>query len=120
MLKDEIQRAIAAHGGWKQKLRTAIEAGSTRVPIADVRADNKCAFGQFLYEKLDPSKRNSEDYRKCRDLHSQFHQSAAHVLELAVAGNKKEANQAMAINSQFAKTSALLTGAMMNWQKSGG
>ena len=115
--KNQIQAAIGAHGIWKQRLRAAITQGASEYSVSKVQADNQCDFGKFLYEKLDSDKRNSQEYRRCRELHAQFHKAAARVLELALAGKKDEANQAMGVQSEFAKVSSSLTNAMVGWQK---
>ena len=52
-LKDEISAAIGAHGSWKTRIRTAIESGTSEFSPLNVAADNKCAFGKWLYGVTD-------------------------------------------------------------------
>ena len=49
---DEIDKAISAHGMWKQKLRNAIDTGECESTPAKVKMDNNCAFGKWLYERI--------------------------------------------------------------------
>jgi hypothetical protein len=80
--------------------------------------DNQCKFGQWLYGAgLPAAVKASADYRACLDLHAKFHVAAAHVLELALAGKKADAEKAMQEGSEFAGLSHKLTDAMMRWQK---
>lgn len=112
-----IDKAIAAHARWKSHLRRAIETGNSEFTVAKVRPDNLCEFGQWLLERSGPQ-RLTEHFKTVRDLHSRFHIEASHVLELALAGRRTEAEAAMAIGSPFANVSSRLTIAMTNWKKS--
>ena len=117
-LSDEIQEAIGAHGLWKGRLHTAVETGNSKFTAASVAEDSQCAFGKFLYSNTDPAIRNSAHWRTCLDLHSRFHQSAAHVLQLVLNGNKEAAQKAMDPQSDFFKLSRSLTAEMLKWQAS--
>jgi len=46
-----------------------------------------------------------------------LHKAAAHVLDLALAGQKTQAEAAMQAGSEFATISHDLTDAMLRWQK---
>ncbi len=114
--QDQIKKAIGAHGMWKSRLAAAIEAGKSEFSADAVRKDNLCDFGRWLYgNDLSDAAKKMPDYETCRRLHAQFHESAADVLKLAVAGQKSEALKAMGGTSKFAATSASLTNAMMKW-----
>jgi hypothetical protein len=115
-IKEEIQKAIGAHGMWKMRLSTAIATGKLDAQVADVRADNKCAFGQWLYgDSFPTAERNTEDYKKIKTLHIEFHKTAAQVAELALAGKKDEA-KALVDTGAYKKISSDLTAAMMSWK----
>jgi methyl-accepting chemotaxis protein len=117
--KEEITKAIGAHGMWKAHLRSAIETGKTDASITDVGKDNVCAFGQWLYgSHLDSAARSTGEFKEVQKLHAEFHKAAAHVLQLAVQGKKVEADKMMAQDSVFVDVSGRLTSAMMHWQKS--
>lgn len=113
---DEINKAIAAHGKWKQKLRLAIDTGECESTPDKVKMDNNCSFGKWLHERIDPSAKKSTHYREVVALHALFHQEAGTILELALAGNTQEANARMGITRDFSKHSADLTRKMKEWQ----
>jgi len=112
--KDEISKAVGAHGMWKQRLAAAISSGTSDFTIDKVRPDNNCAFGKWLHG-LPASEKTSEHWTSVQALHAQFHQEASEVLKLALVGMQEDATKAMSIGSSFALTSARLTGAMMAW-----
>ena len=117
-LKDEITVAVGAHGLWKSRLRQAIQTGKCEATVQGVRVDNQCKFGQWLYgPSITGTEKALAGYRECRELHARFHSAAAHVLELALAGQKTQAEAAMQEGSEFAKISHDLTDAMLRWQK---
>ncbi|MCP9473563.1 MAG: CZB domain-containing protein [Nitrospira sp.] len=117
--KEEITKAISAHGLWKTRLSQAIATGKTDVTVATVRMDHQCAFGKWLYgPTLDAKDKLSSHYKEVLRLHAQFHEKAAQVLELAMAGKKQEAQQLMALDGDYAKASSQLTAAMTAWLKS--
>jgi hypothetical protein len=116
---DSLDKAIAAHAGWKARLRAAARTGTFEVATATVKADDRCDFGKWLYGKdLTPEERQGEHYQKVRTLHAQFHQHAAQVVELATLGQKAEAEQAIALGSPYAQVSTELTGALVKWRES--
>jgi Chemoreceptor zinc-binding domain len=111
-----IDKAIAAHARWKSQLRQAIETGKSEWTVERVRPDDVCEFGQWLGERPVPEKM-SEAYRTVADLHARFHQEAASVLALALAGHRDRAAAGMAVGSPFASASAKLTSAMVAWKR---
>ncbi|MCS6809324.1 MAG: CZB domain-containing protein [Bacteroidota bacterium] len=117
-LTDQITAAIAAHGMWKQRLRNAIATGATDISLETIRADNQCVFGKWLYSDTIPQHvKNGEDYQAVLRLHAEFHKVAARVAELAVAGNKVEAEGLMQLGGEFTLASSKLTQAMMKWRE---
>jgi methyl-accepting chemotaxis protein len=120
-LENEINAAIGAHGLWKGKLRDAIQTGRSDATPQGVRVDNQCKFGQWLYGASIPgAAKMSANYGECLKLHKTFHVAAAHVLELALAGKKADAEAAMRDGSEFATVSHTLIDTMMRWRKSPG
>jgi hypothetical protein len=103
-IREEIAKAIGAHGLWKVRLRDAIAAGVSEMTPAQIEADNLCVFGEWLHGTVD-------------SLHAAFHREAARVLRLALTGSRIEASQALEIGGTFAIASAALTRAMINWRK---
>ena len=112
---EEINKAIGAHGMWKQRLREAINTGKSDFTVERVRPDNLCDFGKWLYS-LPANDQTSPQWNAVRELHGKFHVTAARVLSLAVGGHKQEAEAALDPGSQFSKVSVELTAAMMKWK----
>jgi hypothetical protein len=113
---DQINKAIAAHGMWKVRLRQAVHEGKSEFTVARVSVDNQCDFGKWLYS-LPPTDHQSPSWKKVHDAHAKFHKEAAHVLELALSGSKAEAESGLGNEAPFTKISVELTGAMMEWKK---
>ena len=114
---DEINKAISAHGQWKQKLRTAIKTCECESTPDKVKMDNNCSFGKWLHERIDPSVKGTKFYNEVVDLHAQFHKEAGYILELALNGNKEEANSLMKLGSTFSSLSSKLTIKLKEWQE---
>lgn len=111
----EINKAVVAHGLWKLRLRMAITAGKSEFPIETIRDDTECAFGKWLNgETLAASDKSSEEYMAAKSFHAQFHRLAGQVAELAVAGNKTEAERLLV--GDFETASVKLTSAMNVWR----
>ncbi|MBS0153183.1 MAG: CZB domain-containing protein [Nitrospira sp.] len=116
--KDEITKAIAAHGMWKTRLTQAIESGKMDTPVDTVRMDDQCAFGKWLYgASLDAKDKASLQYEEVKKLHAQFHQVAAQVVELALNGKKQKALQLVSFDGEYTKISSKLTASMSVWVK---
>lgn len=115
---DEIDKAISAHGMWKHKLRSAIDTRECESTPDKVKMDNNCAFGKWLHERIDPSVKSSPYYSEIVNLHAQFHKEAGTILELALDGDKDQANKLMGLGQKFSKCSAALTRKMTEWKDS--
>ena len=113
---EEINKAVGAHGIWKNRLKSAIDTGQSDVTPEVAAADNKCAFGKWLYG-LPEGMQNSPRCQNVKDLHACFHREAANVLELALNGEKEKATDSLADGSAFSDTSTQLTEAMMEWKQ---
>ncbi|HEB58781.1 MAG TPA: hypothetical protein ENJ01_06150 [Gammaproteobacteria bacterium] len=114
-LADSINKGIAAHGMWKQRLIDAIATGSSEWSPATVCQDNQCEFGKWLYSG-DAEVTASPRYEKVRTLHADFHKVAAEVLKMALAGQKDAAEAAIDMGSEYRNISSELTREMMNWK----
>ena len=115
----EFDKAIAAHGQWKTRLKQAVESSTIDVPVATIEMNNQCAFGKWLYSPaLTPEDKTTQHYRTVVELHTQFHKAAAKIAALAVAGKKPEAEKLLGLGGDFATIFAQLTGALMAWKKS--
>ncbi|MFI5369818.1 MAG: methyl-accepting chemotaxis protein, partial [Spirochaetia bacterium] len=114
---EQIGMAIGAHGTWKLRLKEAIHTGRSQMEVATVRVDDKCAFGKWLYG-LPEAARKSETAVKVRTLHAEFHEVVGHIMEMALAGKRAEAEKEMQRGSRFASLSNELTRIMMEWKDS--
>jgi hypothetical protein len=117
MEKQDIAKFIGQHGIWKSHLRQAIDSGKSSHDVANVRREDRCEFGKWLKE-LPVDDRNSKHFRTVSSLHSEFHQAAAKVLELASSGKKAEAEKALASGGSYASVSSKLTQEMTSWMNS--
>lgn len=114
---EEINKAIGAHGMWKQRLRDAIHAGTSEFKVDNVVKDNLCDFGKWLYGPgLSATDKATAEYQAVKGLHAQFHQCASKVLQCAVGGKRAEAESLMSNAGEFAAISSQLTHAMMAWK----
>ena len=113
---EEINKAVGAHGIWKNRLKSAIDTGRSDVTPEVAAADNKCAFGKWLYS-LSAEMQNSPRCQNVKELHACFHSEAASILELALNGEKEKADDCLADGSSFSDTSTQLTEAMMEWKR---
>jgi len=110
-----IDRALAAHGSWKSRLKEAIRTGQCRAGAAEAGVDNACEFGKWFYG-LQPSERETQNGRDVRALHAEFHRVAAEVLDLALAGRREEADRLLEGGGKFAQATAKLTFALIGWK----
>jgi len=117
--QEQIDKAIRAHGMWKTRLKQAIETGKIDVALDDVRVDNVCAFGKWIYSPSFPATiQQSSQFQQIREMHADFHKLAGKVAEMALKGHKGEAEQFMSANGEFTKLSYELIAALMAWKKS--
>lgn len=113
----QITAALAAHGQWKARLRTAIAEGKCDLTVTIALRDDQCAFGKWLHGEASPELRSSAHYSSCKQLHAEFHRAAGEVLQLALAGKKAEAEAKLASGTPFTGTSMKLTLELSNWLK---
>jgi hypothetical protein len=111
----ELDHAIVAHSKWKELLRAAIASGSSDMAVTQARRDDACTFGTWL-RSLPASGPDAARLAPIRDLHARFHREAAHVLELALARRRAEAEAALASGSPFVRASTDLVMALTTWK----
>jgi hypothetical protein len=117
--QEELDHAIASHGQWKTKLRQAIETGKLDTSVATLRVDDQCAFGKWLRTaKPTIAGKALSDHQTVMKLHAEFHRVAARVAELALGGNKAEAEAMITLGGEYSAVSSKLTRAMMGWKTS--
>lgn len=114
----DIERAISSHALWMSQLREAILAAELTDAASDaeaVRAVDRCDFGKWLLGPgLSEEDRAGSDYRDVQRLHADFHQVAAHVVELAASGKTREAYDLL--YGEYITVSGRLAIAMRSWQ----
>jgi hypothetical protein len=115
-IEDEISKGIGAHGKWKQRILTAVETGQSEWTPETVRQDNQCDFDKWLYSCSSLDK-VSPHYEKVKELHAHFHTVAGGVLDMALTGDKKEAESAVNMDSEYRVVSSKLTSEMMAWKR---
>ena len=111
-----IQAAIAAHGAWKARLRTAIDNGTSDADPTVVGRDDRCEFGKWLHGDSASAPASARYRPEALTLHASFHTAAADVLRYALTNRKAEAAKAMSYGSTFATVSQQLTEHLMQWQ----
>jgi hypothetical protein len=84
---------IGAHVMWKQRLTSFLAGESTEsLDPETIRLDDRCALGKWLYGE-GTAMSELPRYEEVRGLHAQFHQYAADVVNLHLAGNTAEAEK---------------------------
>jgi methyl-accepting chemotaxis protein len=111
-----LQTAISAHSAWRARLKTASASGKFDFPVSTVKADNQCQFGKWLYgSELPAAEKQTEQYRKVKRLHAQFHEEASKVAQFAISGQQSAAEKALGLSGDFSKTSSALMDALHQW-----
>ena len=111
-----IEKAIAAHGMWKQRLLSAIKSGTSDFTVAQVQVDDRCDFGKFFYG-LPSDVRESEQGRRIQQLHASFHRGASLILDLALKGEREQALQALSAGSPYDQLIGELGAALRQWKE---
>ena len=111
-------KAINAHRKWKVRLEKIIDTGQSEYTPEHVREDSNCSLGKWLHQRIEPEHKTYSEYPSIVDLHARFHQEAADVLQLALAGRKVQARGKLALGSEFAKISSQLVLALGRWKQS--
>ncbi len=101
----DLDEVIQAHSHWKTHLKKAIEAGKCNHSVLDVADEHQCTFGQWLDS---PTGKSLPHYNDIAEMHRTFHKEAAHILRLALQGNKEEALENMKLGSHFNQLTAKL------------
>jgi hypothetical protein len=93
MITIEIESAIAAHQMWSKRLRHIVDGISpNRVTPTFVGSYTKCLLGEWLYGEGTKYHANIE-YVELIKVHQQFHELAAEIVTLHLAGNDIAARQ---------------------------
>ena len=104
----QIDAAILAHSKWITQLKVAIEDGASQFDPDIVMTDNHCEFGRWLYDDFPKAERTLSVFEQIREIHAEFHRNAAHILRLALDGDRETALETMSIQSEFMTLSGRL------------
>ncbi|WP_174237442.1 methyl-accepting chemotaxis protein [Sulfuriferula nivalis] len=115
----DINTAIAAHGEWKNKLRTAI-LQKTEVDAATLSADNCCGLGKWLYGEGKSQFGRLPEFDKVVSAHAQFHKEAGKVAYMINAEDYAKATKALDSGTAYAKASNNVSTAIMALRRSAG
>jgi hypothetical protein len=109
-IANTIYQAIVSHTTWKKRLHDIIDAGVNEYDV-DAR---RCGFGKWLKENAEQLSLY-EHYQHIVNLHSQFHQDAEKIIQLALEEKWKEASKAIEYGSDFDHLSQELVKNLIAW-----
>ncbi|MGA7722535.1 MAG: CZB domain-containing protein [Ignavibacteriaceae bacterium] len=113
--KEAIDSALTAHSLWKKRLQEAIEKGKSEFKVEEVKKDNACQFGKWLYSLPDADKK-SREYEKIKSLHAEFHKTAASILKLGLSSRKEEALKRLEHGGDYGRITGKLVLALNDWK----
>lgn len=115
-LSTAISNAIGAHGAWKMRLRKAIATRASDLNPMEVRCDDRCEFGKWLYgADIDAATKAGMPYQVVQRLHAEFHQAAAEVIDAATHAQDDLA--AALMEEDFTPKSDKLVRALTKWKR---
>ena len=115
---NEIDNGLKSHRAWKNQLKDSIELGDYDISVATISVDYECAFGRWLYgPTLSEEDKSSPEYAEVRQLHAEFHKTAARLVQLAVSGKIAEALQMFGQGSEYTLASYRFAQALKRWKK---
>ena len=107
-LKDQCNKAIAAHASWKAKFKRLLE-GTLDLDAATTRKCDVCDFGRWLAQSTTKTELGGA-YAAIDAAHRQFHVVAAQVVDAHHAGNTAVIQSLLGLNGPFTRASSSLTG----------
>ncbi len=110
--REFFNHAISRHARWKLLLRTAIDHGRCEHTSKEVWMDDRCEFGRWVHS-LPMSERDPRFYDEAKELHATFHHEASRILDLALKGNRDEAEQML---NPFMHCSSKLVHLLARWR----
>lgn len=88
----DFMSAIEAHVRWKIRLEAYISGvGEERLDPAVVGRDDQCALGKWIHGPGGAQHASHPSFQELKDIHAEFHQSAAEVIRLVDAGSAEQA-----------------------------
>ena len=111
-----IDKAIDAHSLWKSRLKEAINKRDSEFKVQNVKLDNFCEFGKWLYS-LPSDIKSTDAFQNIRNLHAEFHGVASEILDLALIGRKEDAMKKLDFGGPYSLISGKLTLALNRWKE---
>ena len=112
----DFDEAIGIHSKWKRKLRHSLARNDGSLSPSEVRLDNKCMLGEWIYG--DGANHSSlPEFRKLKYEHARFHSVAAELVRKANSGESIETEMEPCSNSEFSTSSAAIVMALMAMKK---
>jgi len=116
---EEIKKAIADHGMWRDRLNLAIDTGKSEFAPEVVCTDSCCDFGRWLNSaEMTDRDLAGDHYERVRNLHARFHKITGDLLNVALTGQTDDWCRLVEPGSPFANVSCELPRAMLNWERS--
>ncbi|MFO0550154.1 MAG: CZB domain-containing protein [Polyangiaceae bacterium] len=106
-----LDEAIKSHTAWKLRLASFLQKPDGTLKEADVRADNKCALGQWIYGEGSAHSAMTE-FAALKNDHAHFHRTAADVVKRAQSGARVAEEVALGAQSEFAQASSKVVAAI--------
>lgn len=95
---------IKSHMDWKVRLNDYLDGNSSEnLEAANIRPDNLCVLGKWVYGDGQKKYGNSPEWNKLRETHAHFHQCAAGIID-EHSSNPESAKQQL--NGEFARLSS--------------
>lgn len=105
-MRETLDKAIAAHAGWKAKFRSFMRGEVDLDPTVVERCD-LCDFGKWL--STTGQAELGAAHGEVHAAHAKFHTVAAGVVRQKKAGDTAGAETALSLSGEFTRTSAALT-----------
>jgi hypothetical protein len=115
LTKEEIDKGMAVHSRWKERLLDAISNQRTELNPELIKTEKNCEFGRWL-TGLEKEGTQSEDYKTIKALHIEFHKTASEILSLAARGKRQEALNKFQSGGQYSIISGKLVLALRAWK----
>lgn len=116
LLAQQLRAAMTAHELWRAHLVSAVLTGRAGFSVTDAQRTDRCEFGLWLLKIGDLPE--VPQVAAVRPLHAAFHEAAAQVVDMALAGRRAEATRALGPGSAFDKASNALSLALRTWAAS--
>ena len=102
----KIDRAIFEHSRLKFHLKNTIETAQSDFKHEEIKDHHACPLGEWLDS---PEGQILPSYAELTEIHKNFHEEAAKILDLALQGQKNEAKLGIQpLTSKFSKLSSQL------------